>query len=70
MNFFRAIRTLPLVMGTLIPFELLAESPKSTSTPPVAMVVGISPHLERSAKDDVYRRIVGLLVQELPGGTR
>lgn len=69
MNFFRAIRTLPLVMGTLIPFELLAESPKSTSTPPVAMVVGISPHLERSAKDDVYRRIVGLLVQELPGGS-
>jgi len=42
-----------------------AESQK-TSSPPQPYVVGISPFLDKAVKDDVYRSIVRLLVEDLP----
>lgn len=33
-----------------------------------SVVVGLSPFLDRGVKDDIYRRLVSLLVQDLPGG--
>src|SRR5262249_37607522 len=34
--------------------------------PPQAFVIGISPYLDKSVKDDVYRSIIRLVVQDLP----
>ena len=42
-----------------------AESQQAASTPQ-PFVVGISPFLDKAVKDDVYRSIVRLLVQDLP----
>src|SRR5262245_36986754 len=42
-----------------------AESQKASSTPQ-PFVVGISPFLDKAVKDDVYRSIVRLLVEQLP----
>jgi hypothetical protein len=33
---------------------------------PVRYVIGLSPFLDRSVKDDVYRRIVGFLIEDVP----
>jgi hypothetical protein len=42
-----------------------AESQK-TSSPPQPFVIGISPFLDKAVKDDVYRSMVRLLVEDLP----
>lgn len=42
-----------------------AESPKS-GAPPQSFIIGISPFLENKVKDDVYRNVIRLLVEDLP----
>src|SRR6266850_1333872 len=42
-----------------------AETPKE-SAPPQPFIIGVSPYLYKSVKDDVYRSIVRLLVEDLP----
>lgn len=42
-----------------------AEAQKASS-PPQSFVIGISPFLDKTVKDDVYRSIVRLLVEDLP----
>ncbi len=42
-----------------------AENPKEAS-PPQSYIIGISPYLLRSVKDDIYRSIIRLLVEDLP----
>ena len=42
-----------------------AEATKS-ATAPVNYVIGVSPFLDKSVKDDVYRGVIRLLVQDLP----
>src|SRR5215468_4925343 len=42
-----------------------AESQR-TSSPAQPFVIGISPFLDKSVKDDVYRSIVRLMVEDLP----
>src|SRR5580765_6258065 len=42
-----------------------AESQKASS-PPQPFVIGISPFLDKGVKDDVYRNIVRLMVEDLP----
>jgi hypothetical protein len=42
-----------------------AESQK-TSSPPQPFVIGISPFLDKAVKDEVYRSIVRLVVEDLP----
>src|SRR6266481_4375324 len=39
---------------------------QKTSSPPQPFVIGISPFLDKAVKDDVYRSIVRLLVEDLP----
>jgi hypothetical protein len=47
-----------------------AQSPHQTQDlPPQPFVVGISPFLDKSAKDDVYRGLVRLLIEDLPINT-
>src|SRR6266481_4094168 len=41
------------------------ETPKEVR-PPQPFVIGISPYLPRSVKDDIYRSIIRLLVEDLP----
>jgi hypothetical protein len=56
------ISLLTLLLACRLPAaERPAESPQ-----PHAFVIGISPFLDKSVKDDVYRGIVRLLVQDLP----
>ncbi len=45
------------------------ELPKS-SDHPRTFVIGVSPYLEHSVKDDLYRHLVQLLVQDLPLNSR
>lgn len=46
-----------------------AEPTTASTRPPVKLIVGLSPFFDRSVKDDVYRRIVTMLVQDLPVGS-
>src|SRR4051812_45774934 len=45
---------------------LSASEPAKESLPSQSYIIGISPYLPRSAKDDVYRGIVRLLIEDLP----
>lgn len=66
---FRAFRrTIPILVALLGP-AARAEAPAPAFTAPTTIVVGISPFLGRDVKDEVYRRLVGLLVQDLPVGS-
>ena len=58
-----------MVFLLTIPWLASAETSPPPAPSAIDLVVGLSPHLERSVKDDVYRRVVGLLVQDLPGGS-
>ena len=40
------------------------DSPQSVATSRYA--IGLTPFLEKSAKDDVYRRIVGMILEDIP----
>ncbi len=59
---------IPLAWMLSIPWLADAGTAQPPSAPAVDWVVGLSPHLDRSVKDDVYRRVVGLLIQDIPGG--
>lgn len=58
-----------MVLLLAVPWLACAETSAPPAPSAIDQVVGLSPYLERSVKDDVYRRVVGLLVQDLPGGS-
>ena len=58
-------------MRALLLFLFLASTSPAVENPPSAsqptqFVVGISPYLDNSVKDEIYRSLVRLLVQDLP----
>jgi hypothetical protein len=54
----------------LAAYGLVAGEVTKTDQRPQTLVVGISPYLEASVKDEVYRSVVRLMVQDLPLGTK
>lgn len=50
----------------LLALSCLAAGPRNPSGQPQQFVIGISPFLDKPVKDDVYRGIVRLLVEDLP----
>jgi hypothetical protein len=54
------------LLSLLLAFGLEAAEPPYQATPPQLFVIGISPYLDKSVKDEVYRGIVRLLVEDLP----
>jgi hypothetical protein len=58
-----------IVFLLAIPWLACADTSPPPAPSAIDLVVGLSPYLDRSVKDDVYRRVVGLLVQDLPGGS-
>ena len=54
------------ILTLLLACSVSAAEPAPEPAPPRAFVLGISPFLENSVKDEVYRGIVRLLVEELP----
>jgi hypothetical protein len=50
----------------LLACSLYAAETRPESTAPREFVIGISPYLDPSVKDEVYRSIIRLLVEELP----
>ena len=55
-----------LLLFALGVFTVNGAETQKTSSPPQHFVIGISPFLDKAVKDDVYRSIVRLLVEELP----
>ncbi|HZR17237.1 MAG TPA: hypothetical protein VFE51_07915 [Verrucomicrobiae bacterium] len=55
----------PLIF-LLLASRLQAIEPAPATGPARTFVIGVSPFLERTVKDDVYRGLVRLLVQDLP----
>lgn len=43
-----------------------AEDARAANARPVRYVIGLSPFLDKAVKDDVYRRIVGFLIEDVP----
>src|SRR5216684_1248008 len=63
----RAGRAALLCLFTLLlTFDSPAAETSRETRPPQSFVIGISPYLDKSAKDDVYRSVVRLLVEDLP----
>lgn len=58
------MKTTLLFVVTLLSASLNA--PSAETQPPTRYVIGLTPFLENSVKDDVYRRIVGLILETLP----
>src|SRR6266404_9414095 len=55
-----------ILIALLVSVGILeAETPKE-ALPPQPYIIGISPCLPRSVKDDIYRNIIRLLVEDLP----
>lgn len=54
------------LLSLLLVCSLPAAEPAREQAAPAAYVIGLSPFLDNSVKDDVYRSIVRLLVQDLP----
>jgi len=46
--------------------SLTAAENLKPATPPQSFIIGLSPFLEKNVKDDVYRNIIRLLVEDLP----
>src|SRR5437016_6519526 len=46
--------------------SLTAAENLKPATPPQSFIIGLSPFLEKNMKDDVYRNIIRLLVEDLP----
>ena len=65
---FRAILRLVFASLALLWSAGAYNLPAKPAEAPTRVIVGLSPFLDRAVKDDVYRRLVTLLVQELPGG--
>src|SRR5690349_15913660 len=59
---------LALALGALPINGVAAQdhAPNSGPTTATDFVIGLSPYLDKSVKDDVYRSLVRLLVQDLP----
>jgi hypothetical protein len=59
---------LALALGALPINGIAAQDPAPNSGPTTAtdFVIGLSPYLDKPVKDDVYRSLVRLLVQDLP----
>jgi hypothetical protein len=55
-----ALLLISLLFSAATPFTSAASEPTSR------YVIGLTPFLEKSDKDDVYRRIVGMILEELP----
>src|SRR3974377_605032 len=54
------------LLGLLLASGLLAGEIQPAGRPAHSFVIGLSPYLEQSTKDEVYRGIVRLLVEDLP----
>src|SRR6266550_1993059 len=50
----------------LFPCCLFAAEPVRQTPPPQSFVIGLSPFLEKNVKEDVYRNVIRLLVEDLP----
>jgi hypothetical protein len=59
---------LTLLMHLFVPAAWLAaaDTPRQSLAAPHTYIVGISPFLDKSVKDDVYRSMIRLVVQDLP----
>lgn len=56
-----------VLLGWLcLPGRTVAESPPAGHDAAPRYVLGLSPFLDRSVKDDLYRQIVGFLLEDLP----
>jgi len=67
-SFSSSIRCFP-VIACLVFLSLggiNAEPPPKEAPPPRTYIIGLSPFLNKSVKDDIYRSIVRLVVQDLP----
>jgi hypothetical protein len=64
-HFFRIMVALATPLFVTLANLQAAESPKETQ-PPHEYIIGISPFLDKSVKDDVYRGVIRLVVEELP----
>src|SRR3954471_24295109 len=53
-----------LFIAALLCASLQAAAPASANT--THYVIGLTPFLENSVKDDLYRRIVGMILEDLP----
>src|SRR5882672_10677194 len=60
------MKTSLLLLFALGLFTSNSAENQKTSSPPQPYAVGISPFLDKAVKDDVYRSIVRLLVEDLP----
>src|SRR6266446_1313306 len=55
-----------LVAFALLPCCLFAAEPARQAPPRQSFIIGLSPFLEKNVKEDVYRNIIRLLVEDLP----
>src|SRR6266850_1576586 len=60
------MKTSLLLLFALGLFTSNSAEDQKASSPPQPFVIGISPFLDKAVKDDVYRSIVRLLVEDLP----
>src|ERR1041384_3768949 len=62
------MKTTPLPLPALLCASVQASTPAPTPVPTTTIryVIGLTPFLENSVKDDVYRRIVGMILEDLP----
>ncbi len=63
------MKTLALLLTLILaPFAFAAASPdpNPTNAPAARWAIGLTPFLDKSAKDDTYRRVVGLILEGLP----
>src|SRR3974377_1836136 len=58
------------LVGLLLASGLLAGEIQPAGRPAHSFVIGLSPYLEPSTKDEVYRGILRLLVEDLPLDSR
>src|SRR6478735_1163152 len=58
------MKTAILILSLL--FSGAIQSLFAANSPAVRYVIGLTPFLEKLDKDDVYRRIVGMILEELP----
>jgi hypothetical protein len=48
------------------PRNAQAQETAATNSSPIRYIIGLSPFLEKSVKDDIYRRIIGFLLTDVP----
>ena len=62
------MKTTLLLITALLCASVQASTPAPTPVPTTTTryVIGLTPFLENSVKDDVYRRIVGMILEDLP----